>query len=209
MESKRLSLHSMRTEALQVLRNTLYYITRGYGNAYEWELQGFGMYRMYLDNDRSRRLHIWSPPDVVDNVSDIHTHPWDFTSHILWGELKNHRYREESGIVPDGLRYMKRLIKPGRDAHAIGDGVPVALMERQTETYFSGGTYAQTFDEIHRSEAPVLGTATIIERHRGGRPDEAYSYYKGEWVSAAPRVLSEEECKRMAETALSVSKRYF
>ena len=52
---------------------------------YEWELQGFGMLRTYIDKDT--RLQIWLKDFIVPGVTDIHTHPWDFESFIYKDKL--------------------------------------------------------------------------------------------------------------------------
>ena len=55
-------------------------------HGYKWSLQGFGMLRLYLSDNI--RLHVWTTEHRVENVSDIHDHPWDFISTVLFGQLK-------------------------------------------------------------------------------------------------------------------------
>ena len=38
---------------------------------YEWELQGFGMLRTYIDKDT--RMQIWLNSFIIQDVTDIHT----------------------------------------------------------------------------------------------------------------------------------------
>ena len=62
---------------------------------YEWEIQGFGMLRTYIDKDT--RMQIWLNSFIIQDVTDIHTHPWDFTSYIYQGRISNFIFKEDSG----------------------------------------------------------------------------------------------------------------
>ena len=176
-----------------------------------WELQGFGMYRTYLDDERIARLHVWDASDRVADVSDIHTHPWDFSSSIVWGTLINERYLEvpENGVYPHHMNMpaMRRLIKPGAKAHALGPDTAANLQMVSTEHYSAGATYSQQHHEIHRSIPIEPGTVSIVTRDRGDLPDEAYSYYHPDksWVSAAPTIVKGEQLIRVCKRALAIA----
>ena len=61
-----------------------------------WTVQGFGLLRCYpFRETKDVRLHIWNSDLRIEHVSDIHTHPWDFTSHIICGYIHNHLYEEQ------------------------------------------------------------------------------------------------------------------
>ena len=84
---------------------------------YSWELQGFGMLRTYIDKDT--RLQIWLKEFIVPNVTDIHTHPWDFESYIFQGEITNYCFSELPPITPEfnkGYEYDRCLILTGENA---------------------------------------------------------------------------------------------
>lgn len=179
---------------------------------HEWSLQGFGMLRMYLSDDRKYRLHLWSPdhriPNIWESFSDVHTHPWDFTSKVVFGNLVNMRY---SFTVSFAGNYSRRLMVPGEGAHFKDAPVPGWLNERKVDLLSMGMQYSQSFDEIHRS-MPFPGTVTIIERERGNREDLAYTFYRNDipiplgkdnaWVNAAPRKATEDEIDQIIDLVL-------
>src|SRR5882672_1685770 len=88
---------------------------------YEWSIQGFGMLRTNISE--YLRLHIWDSRCRVDDVSDIHTHPWNFSSTVIAGWLTNNVYLEaptdESLAPANGLALYKALLIPGEKAHLI------------------------------------------------------------------------------------------
>lgn len=61
--------------------------------SYPWSIQGLGMLRLYLAKDL--RLHVWTDQGRVENVSDMHTHPWHFDSEIVAGVMRNQRFVED------------------------------------------------------------------------------------------------------------------
>ena len=165
-----------------------------------WSLQGFGMLRMYLDDRKTYRLHVWHDGHCVENVSDIHTHPWDLQSRVVAGLLTNVRYMEAPNRTQRHPIH-RLLIVPGEDAKkglAKPDSVSLRVVSR--EAYHPGAVYNQRADEIHRTVfAP--GTVTVIDRERRGLPDRAYSYYRGSaWVDAAPRPAKSLDEIRVALT---------
>ena len=82
---------------------------------YEWEVQGLGMLRTYLNEDT--RFQIWNKDLIVEDVTDVHTHPWDFISVILQGKITNHIYKEYPEQVNKYKKYFRCLINTGEDAY--------------------------------------------------------------------------------------------
>lgn len=166
---------------------------------HEWSLQGFGMLRTYLDDQRVFRLHIWSQEHAVENVSLMHNHPWDFTSKIIAGEITNRRFTESE----DGQPFTRSRILCGEGGCIKSEPERVLLAAWPPERYIEGDSYKQTATEIHSSH-PADGTVTLIERVFGEDNDHADVYYKeGEiWVSAEPRTASEAEIKAICNKSL-------
>lgn len=167
----------------------------------EWSLQGFGMLRLYLSP--TLRLHVWSQEHVVQNVSTIHDHPWDFSSFVLSGRVDNRRLQE----VPHGKpTHFKRTIKCGPGGHAMPDETKVCLVADPLEIVRAGEAYGQLAAELHCSQ-PSHGAVSIIERLRpaGRDPDLATVCYPlgTEWVSAEPRPATRAEVFEITDAALS------
>lgn len=162
---------------------------------FNWSAQGLGMLRVYLCPEI--RLHIWDRSLLAPGVSPVHTHPWDFHSLIIVGELNNQRFEED----PLGEPWQKVTIKCGENACSTSEPQLVHLQAKQVERYPTGTVYEQRADEIHRS-LPEDGTVTIIRRRPLADPDHAAVYWRGKglWVDAKPRAATENEI-------LSVTKR--
>lgn len=164
-----------------------------------WSTQGLGMLRRYLTPNV--RLHIWTPDARVQNVSDMHDHPWNFTSWIISGRLTDIRYRE--GDDGPGALHMSRVrIKCGEGAGTVSDPVPVFMHETRRETLSTGQRYYQRADAVHVSR-PEPGTVTIIERVPQKDVDHANVYFpRGElWVDAEPRAATDAEIDRAVSLA--------
>lgn len=168
-------------------------------NAYSWSIQGFGMLRLYLSNEV--RLHVWHPDFAVKDVSTIHTHPWDFTSHIIAGSIKNVIYSEEEC----GEIFYRQKIQCGIGGGAVGESCKVILHEKSIEVLESGQSYEESAEDIHES-FPAPGTVTIVERRFRSDTEHANVYHDGIWVSAEPRQATPEEVTAITQVAL---KRYF
>jgi len=161
---------------------------------YKWTIQGFGMLRLYLSP--TTRIHVWNSRYVIPGVSDIHDHPWDFTSTIVAGELKNARLKFEPGLSGT---YRGSKILCGAGAHLVGklSGDEPEFFHRCTvasEAYYAGDSYRQHRSEVHQS-FPADGTVTIVERVMSEDADHAMVYWprNEEWVSAEPRPATSEE----------------
>lgn len=80
-------------------------------HAHDWTLQGLGMLRLYLPG--GCRLHVWDMEHARNvGASAIHTHPWDFTSWVIAGKIKNWRMIEVDG--PPGYVYGCRTVHCGK-----------------------------------------------------------------------------------------------
>lgn len=167
-------------------------------DAQKWSLQGFGMFRLYVN--KFTRLHVWSRRHAVPNVSDVHTHPWDFTSTVLAGAMLNVKYVEH---WRSGAPFTKALLRCGPEGGLEGEPVPVKLSSVEQVRYHDGCRYEQRHDEIHTSH-PEHGTVTIVERRFRPDTEHAYVYWRSgtEWVSARPRLATVEEVADMREAAL-------
>jgi hypothetical protein len=152
-----------------------------------WSLQGFGMLRLYLSKDV--RLHVWDKRFQVPNVSLIHTHPWDFTSRIVVGVMRNTRFMEGRGNP-----HMKSQIGCGVGGGLVGTPERVSLIGGFPERFSGGGVYHQRATEIHASDYDD-GTVTVVTRAVRGDPDHADVYWPDgeQWVSAEPRPATPDE----------------
>lgn len=163
-----------------------------------WSLQGLGMLRLYLSKEV--RLHVWSDHARVDEVSELHDHPWSFMSWIIAGKLKNTRFTKCDG---GGDRYMCQSLLCGTGGGLKGGPVPMQLSASRIEHYMEGDAYFQDAPEIHRSE-PEDGTVTIIERRFSDDVDHARVFWEEgkPWVSAEPRVATDSEVLHITRNAL-------
>lgn len=173
---------------------------------HDWTLQGLGMLRTYLGADRNHRLHIWDSRFKVEGVDELHTHPWNFHSYVIAGEVINTRYRKNlipSPSIGDGEPYREQEILCGEGGHETETTRAVTLHAERAETIVECGIYSQAAFEIHRSQ-PADGTVTIIEREFLDDDDHAFVYIPvgAEWVSAEPRTATDEEVKAICEHAL-------
>lgn len=167
-------------------------------HGYEWSVQGLGMMRLYLSKEV--RLHIWDETLRVPDVSDMHTHPWDFLSLVVCGEITNIRYTPSSAVTD--CEFRRQEIFCGVGGGLVGEPVNVYLNRSQPEHLGENETYHQVANEIHVSES-LRGSITIIERHFGHDEDHAYVYWDaGEWVSAEPREATSEEIEVVTRYSL-------
>lgn len=168
-------------------------------NQFEWSLQGFGMLRLYLP--KGSRLHIWDKRHAVENVSQIHTHPWGFRSTVIVGCVYNTRFLREPASF---YRLKERKILCGEGGGLLGDTVEVGLKMLKLEAYNSGDSYEQESDEIHMS-MPQDGTVTIINRTFKEDRDHASVFWPAaeEFVSAEPRRATSEEVESITKYSLA------
>jgi hypothetical protein len=160
---------------------------------HEWTLQGLGMLRLYLDDER--RLHVWDSRYAVENVSQMHTHPWNFKSHVVAGELHNTRFVVvDSEPAPTTAKeFNKQTIFCGVGGGLVDSPRKVHLDVYSQEFYSERESYDELAHEIHISQ-PVDGTVTIVKREFLEDADHALVFWEtGEWVSAEPRPATEKE----------------
>lgn len=163
---------------------------------YRWSIQGFGMLRLSLTDET--RLNVWDSRYRATNVSMMHTHPWDFESMIVAGELENVRFTPSHFGHP----YEHAFIKPGPGGGIRENKGMVRLHRMKSETYLEGDKYRQNDNEIHIS-LPEDGTVTLNRRKRTG-DDIAYVYWpvNTSWVSAEPRPATKAEVMAITQNAL-------
>lgn len=176
-------------------------------NEFEWSIQGLGMLRLYLTD--KIRLHVWSTQHAVPSVSELHNHPWHFTSTIIAGCMANVRYKELKVGNAEWYTewYYKQNLHCGPEGGLVGEPNLVRLRELRREIYQEGESYVQNADEIHASR-PFNGTVSVIERTVESDPDHASVFWPqklGEtgFVSAKPRMATKEEVKAITKNALS------
>lgn len=163
-----------------------------------WSLQGFGMFRLYL-SDRTR-LHVWDTRYTTKDVSMIHDHPWDFTSEVLFGEIRDIAY-----IEAPGNDYLAQDIKCGPSGGKIGEPRPCDLTVYMDRIYKAGETYGHGYLTLHQSQ-PQCGAVTLVTRKRllDIDPDKATVVHRAdeEWVSAEPVVAPAYKVADMARMVL-------
>lgn len=163
---------------------------------YEWTKQGLGMLRTYIAPEI--RLHVWDHRLKFHNVSELHTHPWNFHSVVVAGKVINQRYVESD----DGRDILRQTIKCGEGGGLVGNPEVVKLTSGMRESYVEGDIYLQNAAEIHRS-APLDGTVTIIHREFLDDTEHAYVYFEDDWVTAEPSpaggVERDDVCARALE----------
>lgn len=169
----------------------------------EWTLQGFGMLRCYLRPEV--RLHVWDSAFRAPDVSDLHTHPWDFRSLVVAGRVRNYRFVESDGTSVEShgaIPRRRQTIRCGEGGGLVGEPVDVFLTEQPTEVFEEGESYVQRAEEIHRS-LPEDGTVTIIEREFKDDTEHAFVYFQGEWVTAEPRPATDAEVQQILSGSLA------
>jgi len=100
-----------------------------------------------------------------------------------------HRYQFDRGEP-----FMRQRIVCGPGGGMAGAPELVLLEAGSARTFNPGDIYTKEPNDIHTS-TPENGTVTIIERSFGDDVDHAFVYYPegGEWVSAEPRVATDDE----------------
>jgi hypothetical protein len=163
-------------------------------------VDGSSMLRLYLAGPENLRLHIWNSQLATADVSKKHTHPWNFQSYVVAGEMYNVRWTEG-----EGYPYRKQELICGQGGCLLGESQIVRLHPRPREKWFPGISYSQEADEIHSSH-PEDGTVTIISRwvNPERSADKAYVYWStgGNWVSAEPRDALPQEIRETTRLAL-------
>ena len=179
---------------------------------HDWTIQGLGMLRTYLDPEHIYRLHVWSTAHMNPGVSTLHTHPWDFESLVVAGEVMNVRYIEltraqieEAHTTPNVATWQRQTIRCGEGGGLVGGPEDVFLQRQAGEKYIAGDSYDQKAAEVHES-SPKHGSVTIIKRTFGSDTEHAYVYFPvgDEWVTAEPRPAEPDEVACICADALEL-----
>lgn len=174
-------------------------------HVYKWQLQGLGMLRLYLS--KAVRLHVWHSGFATPEASTIHTHPWDFESSVIAGELENIRYKEWSARdrISDGTtkEFYSALLHCGPGGGLKEDPQSVFLEKLHSEFYHGGQTYTEKAEEIHESK-PKDGTVTIVTRRFKPDEDHARVFWPvgTAWGSAIPRDAMPSEVRAITQFSL-------
>lgn len=171
---------------------------------FPWSLQGLGMFRTYLSKEV--RLHVWDMRFVEPMATTLHTHPWDFTSHVMSGAITDRVLEEVSW--EGAHQYLRQCIvcgpapEPGMDMRT-GTPQAVLLTQMSARTYVTGEVYSLRRHQIHES-IPKSGTVTMVERMFYEDTERAFVYHRPgrPFVSAEPRPATADEVARMREVAL-------
>lgn len=159
-----------------------------------WSLQGFGMLRYYMPGT-SQRLHVWSPDHAEPGVTAMHSHPWNFYSTVLSGELTNEIYTMDN-VVGDSEPYYRQTIECGEDGGLVGNAERVWVGLQSVALYTPGQRYRQEAPQIHVSK-PTRGCVTVCKREPipGANLDHARVYWPDSqvWGSAEPRTATAHE----------------
>jgi hypothetical protein len=170
--------------------------------SHEWQVQGFGMLRTYLDGPGEPRLQVWDQRLACWGNNAVHDHPWAFESTTYAGMLFNQRYRIRPAdgtpaaacytqIVP-GTRGGKLSERPVRRCH---------LEPFPLEVYSLGDRYRQTHRELHLTRY-AQGTVTLITRSDREEADIANVAWYGEPEDQPPFVNPYPATDEMCETVI-------
>lgn len=182
-------------EVRDILRNPLHR---------EWTLQGFGMLRTYITKEI--RLHVWDDRFATANVSVMHTHPWDFTSDVVVGEMWNFRFREcNDSFGP--VTHNRQLLQCGAGGGVKEEPSLVRMLECSREIVSETCSYNESADETHIS-IPTRGCVTLVTRTFRFDTEHAYVYWPvgTQWVSAEPRKATDSEVHTICDHSI---RKYF
>lgn len=170
-----------------------------------WSAQGLGMLRKYIDDDRRFRLHVWYPGVRVPDVSELHTHPWDFTSLVIVGEICDHRYYNTSQADPGNVVYHCSQIQCGPNPKEPDKPMQDRRLWESQVHVQAGERYRQTSVQIHKTEA-MPGTVTLIERKFQPDTEHALVFFAQgtKRVSAEPRPATRAELRAGLAQALDL-----
>lgn len=163
---------------------------------FPWRTQEIGLLGLRLDERREYRLHVWDSSVGAENPEPpVHDHPYDFTSRIIVGELRNSRYVETAA----GDEYHRFRYSPPDEEQRRRDTVKLSAT---AETLGEGDEYAQLAHELHTSRQQP-GTVTLI-RCSWGAPRELTVCLRDDapWPSGRARDATREEIKSFTAKAL-------
>lgn len=167
----------------------------------EWSIQGFGMLRTYLDDERVGRLHIWDQEQAIEDVSTVHDHPWDFTSRIVRGYVKNVKFRFLGDRHLGGGHMRVAKIRCGEGGGITEDLGRQRIGMDRTDIFGPGDAYSMFAPELHETFTSP-GAVTVIERSfHADRDIATVCWREGEWVSAEPRPATRHEIEHFVRLA--------
>ena len=147
-------------------------------------MQKLGVLRFQVPTDEhpDRALHLWNRDLKDRSASDIHSHPFDFSSIVLAGRIVNTQYEAVGRFKGP---YFGWVIRPGPNV-TVTDRKQYALLLHDVDTIFAGSSYRMDASEIHHT-AFEDGTVTVVTKRRGKLADEAMVFDRNEeWGNAAP-----------------------
>lgn len=155
---------------------------------YEWQVQGFGMLRIYLPGPGEPRLQVWDQRLATWSNNAIHDHPWAFESTIFAGMIYNQRYK----IVPTEHQNPNghtTEIVPGVRGGLLSERpvLPCRITPHPVEVYSMGESYSQTHREMHLTKY-LPGTVTLITRSEREQEDIARIAWYGQADEQPPFV---------------------
>lgn len=176
--------------------------------SHEWQVQGFGMLRTYLDGPNEPRLQVWDQRLACWGNNAIHDHPWAFRSTIYAGVLYNERFDvetlwpEEWDEWEDANGHVTDIVPGTRGGLLSGRPVEPCRIEPQPlEVYSLGDTYSQTHREMHLTRY-AQGTVTLIERVDREEADIARVAWYGEAHEQPPFVKPYHASREVAEMVI-------
>lgn len=145
---------------------------------HEWQVQGFGMLRTYLDGPGEPRLQVWDQRLATWSNNAIHDHPWAFESTIFAGIIYNQRYAVATSEFFSNGQVTE--IIPGTRGGKLTERPVVAcrIEPKPVEVYAMGDRYSQRHREMHLTRY-LQGTVTLIERSEREAEDIAHVAWFG------------------------------
>jgi len=183
----------------QALEQTLVRNILEHAADYPWRTQDIGALGLWLDDQRSYRLHVWDPEGATSEPT-VHDHPFDFTSTVIVGELVNTRYVED----PRGREYLRERYSPGNENERRADTVRLV---GTSATLRAGARYGQRAHVLHDSRQ-VPGTVTVLhfdDVSYGDLRELTVCRRPGTpWVTGQARSATHDDVKRVTAAALAL-----
>lgn len=108
----------------------------------------FGLGFIQLKIDEIHRLHFYTPKLPAFN-EDIHNHRYDFTSHVIKGNIVNKYYQ-----LAEGNSHLLKNESCNQEIAAPVLDQPCAVVETEAVLYGEGNRYSLTHDVFHTVKAP-------------------------------------------------------
>jgi hypothetical protein len=168
-----------------------------------WKLHGIG--KLQLDLDPNISLHVWHEAGRFENVSTLHTHPWNLYSIIMAGCISSTQYEEH--VVTDPEQYTHHWTQINIDNPPLREGTEyfTAIRRAGNTTCQRGDTYSLQSSEIHESSYRN-GSVSIVHKDRSFLRRTARIFWPKDekFGSAEPRLASQNEIWVFADSALAI-----